>query len=52
MDPKIAFCKHWWRVCYRRYQVTNVKRARKTLRKAMREAATTVLSILKGACDE
>jgi hypothetical protein len=44
MDAKILFCKHWWRVCYRRYQDTK-GRTRKVLRAEMRETVKTVLEL-------
>ena len=49
MDSRILFAKHWWFVCFRRWQVAKSRRAQKMLRRQMRKTAMTVLEMYKEA---
>jgi len=49
MDTKILFCRHWWRVCWRKWQTARGKRARKVIRAEMREAAKVIVDLKKEA---
>lgn len=47
-DVKVLFCKHWWRVCYRRFGAAGLRQGkRKALRREMRRTAMVVLEFLQ-----
>lgn len=47
MDTKYLFFRHWWRVCYHRYQVTKGKRQRQKLRDEMRRTALEIGNLVR-----
>ncbi len=48
LDPRISFCKHYWRISYRKYQDTKSARQKARMRKQMSEAVKTMIAILRG----
>jgi hypothetical protein len=51
LEVKTAFCRHYWRLCYRKRLASKSQKVRKKLRKEMRKTAEYIVEIWR-SCDD